>query len=373
MNEAHDTRFMALALRLARRGAGRTWPNPNVGCVIVHPSEAGDPLVVGRGATAPGGRPHAETLALARAGAAARGATAYVSFEPCAHHGQTPPCAEALIAAGLTRVVCAVADPDPRVNGRGIGLLRDAGIEVRTGVLEDEARRATAGFLSRIARGRPLVTLKLATSLDGRIAAVSGHSRWITGPEARARGHLLRARHDAILVGIGTVLADDPALTCRLPGLEDRSPVRVVIDGQLRLPLHSALVRTAREVPVWLVTRRAHDATSLAALTAQGVVIIEIDGPPNEPLPPESVLSALAARGITWLLIEGGARVATAFWKAHFVDRVVWFRAPFALGGDARPAFEALALARPDAAQRLFRHAVHFCGEDMVEYYDVQT
>jgi diaminohydroxyphosphoribosylaminopyrimidine deaminase/5-amino-6-(5-phosphoribosylamino)uracil reductase len=362
---------MTLALRLARRAAGRTWPNPNVGCVIVRPEDG--PLVVGRGATAPGGRPHAETVALAQAGERARGATACVTFEPCAHHGQTPPCAESLIRAGVARVVCALADPDPRVNGRGFGLLREAGIAVTTGVLEAEARRVTAGFLSRVGRGRPLVTLKLATSLDGRIAAASGHSRWITSGEARASGHLLRARHDAVLVGIGTALADDPALTCRLPGLENRSPVRVVMDGQLRLPPHSALVSTAREVPVWVVTRAGHDAASLSMLRSYGVAVIEVEAPPDGPLPPGPILNALADRGVTRLLVEGGARVATAFWKAHLVDRVVWFRSPFAFGGDARPAFEALDLAQPDNAPRLTRCAVHACGEDMVEYYDVES
>ncbi|MFP4002491.1 MAG: bifunctional diaminohydroxyphosphoribosylaminopyrimidine deaminase/5-amino-6-(5-phosphoribosylamino)uracil reductase RibD [Alphaproteobacteria bacterium] len=368
-----DTHFMRHALRLARRAAGRTWPNPHVGCVIVRPGPDGAPVIAGRGATAQGGRPHAETIALAQAGDAARGATAYVSFEPCAHHGQTPPCANALIEAGVARVVCALGDPDPRVNGRGLGLLREAGIEVRTGVLEAEARRVAAGFLSRIERGRPLVTLKLATSLDGRIATASGHSRWITGPEARARGHLLRARHDAILIGSGTALADDPALTCRLPGLEARSPVRVVMDGQLRLPPDSALACTARETPVWLVTRAGHEGAALSRLKERGVNVIEIEGPQGAPLEPAHVLSMLAERGITRLLVEGGARVASAFWKAHLVDRVIWFRAPLALGGDSRPAIEALNLAGPDAAPRLTRRAVHACGEDMVETYDVRT
>ncbi|MFW6027776.1 MAG: bifunctional diaminohydroxyphosphoribosylaminopyrimidine deaminase/5-amino-6-(5-phosphoribosylamino)uracil reductase RibD, partial [bacterium] len=354
-----DTRFMTLTLRLARRAAGRTWPNPNVGCVIVRPGPDRAPVIVGRGATAPGGRPHAEAVALADAGEAARGATAYVSFEPCAHHGETPPCAGALIEAGIARVVCALGDPDPRVNGRGLRLLREAGIEVRTGVLEAEAHRVVAGFLSRIERGRPLVTLKLATSLDGRIAAASGRSHWITGDEARARGHLLRARHDAILVGSGTVLADDPALTCRLPGLEDRSPVRVVMDGKLRLPPDSALARTARETPVWAVTRAGQGGKALSALKQRGVSVIEIEGTPGAPLDPAAVLGALAGRGITRLLVEGGVRVASAFWKAHLVDRVVWFRAPFALGADARPALEALGFAEPVAAPRLTRRAVH--------------
>lgn len=364
---------MALALRLARRSAGQTWPNPNVGCVIAGTDAHGAPIILGRGATAPGGRPHAEAIALAEAGEAARGATAYVSFEPCAHHGQTPPCAEALVSAGIGRVVCALGDPDPRVNGRGLGLLREAGIEVRTGVLEAEARRIVAGFLSRIERARPLVTLKLATSLDGRIATAIGRSQWITGVEARARGHLLRARHDAILVGSGTVLADDPMLTCRLPGLEGRSPVRIVMDGQLRLPPDSALARTAEATPVWTITRAGHDRARLAALAAKGVEVVEIQAAPDDSLEPGRVLRALADRGITRLLIEGGARVASAFWRAHVVDRVIWFRAPLVLGGDARPALEALGIDEPGAATRLIRRAVHACGEDLVEYYDVRS
>lgn len=370
---ALDTRFMTVALRLAGRVAGRTWPNPNVGCVIVRETADGHPLIIGRGSTAPGGRPHAEALALEEAGELARGATAYVSFEPCAHHGRAPPCAEGLINAGIARVVAALGDPDPRVNGRGFGLLREAGVEVTANVMEAEARRVVAGFLSRIERARPLVTLKLATSLDGRIATASGRSKWITGPQARARGHLLRARHDAILVGSGTVIADDPALTCRLPGMEDRSPVRVVMDGQLRLPPDSVLGRTARAFPVWAVTRAGHNAARRVPLTGNGVTVIELESAPDAPLKPGAALHALAERGITSVLVEGGAKVASAFWRAHLVDRLVWFRAPIALGGDARPALEALNLADPGAAPRLKRQALHTCGEDVVEYYDVEA
>src|SRR5580700_4659831 len=226
-----DLGHMRTALGLARRGLGNTWPNPAVGCVIVK-----DGRVVGRGWTQKGGRPHAETEALARAGKGAKGATAYVSLEPCSHHGKTPPCAEALIAAGVSRVVAAVEDPDPRVSGRGIARLRAAGIAVEAGLCAAEAAELNAGFFCRVAQGRPLVTLKLAASLDGRIATPTGKSRWITGPAARERAHLLRAAHDAVLIGTGTALADDPQLTCRLPGLEARSPVRIVIDRTLRLP-----------------------------------------------------------------------------------------------------------------------------------------
>src|SRR5579862_7078692 len=217
-----DLMAMRGALSLARRGLGNTWPNPAVGCVLVREGR-----VVGRGWTQPGGRPHAETEALARAGRAARGATAYVTLEPCCHHGRTPPCADALIAAGLSRVVAAIEDPDPRVAGGGLARLRAAGLDVESGLCAAEAAEINAGFLSRLRLGRPLVTLKLATSLDGRIATASGESRWITGGPARERAHLLRATHDAILVGTDTVIADNPELTCRLPGLAGHSPVRV--------------------------------------------------------------------------------------------------------------------------------------------------
>ncbi|MGQ3031841.1 MAG: bifunctional diaminohydroxyphosphoribosylaminopyrimidine deaminase/5-amino-6-(5-phosphoribosylamino)uracil reductase RibD, partial [Ferrovibrionaceae bacterium] len=220
---------MRHALGLAARGLGRTWPNPAVGCVLVR-----DEIVLARGNTQPGGRPHAEVVALSRAGSQAAGATAYVTLEPCAHHGKTPPCADALIAAGIGRCVVALQDPDPRVDGGGIRRLLAAGIPVTTGVCEAEAAALNAGFLMRVRQGRPLVTLKLATTLDGRIATHAGESRWITGATARARGHLMRADHDAIMVGIGTALTDDPDLTCRLAGLEDRSPVRIVLDGRLR-------------------------------------------------------------------------------------------------------------------------------------------
>jgi diaminohydroxyphosphoribosylaminopyrimidine deaminase/5-amino-6-(5-phosphoribosylamino)uracil reductase len=237
---------MRLALSLGARGLGRVWPNPAVGCVIVKGGR-----VVGRGWTQDGGRPHAETVALAQAGAAARGATVYVSLEPCDHHGQTPPCSEALVAAGVARVVVALTDPDPRVAGGGLQTLRKAGIEVLTDVCEAEARLAHRGFLSRVTQGRPMLTLKLATSSDGRIATATGESQWITGPEARRHVHAMRARHDAVLVGAGTARADDPSLTVRGLGIAQQ-PVRVVLSRRLDLPENSALMRTAAQVPVWL-------------------------------------------------------------------------------------------------------------------------
>ena len=252
-----DAAHMRAALAVAARGLGNTWPNPAVGCVLVR-----EGVVVARGWTQPGGRPHAEVEALARAGDAARGSTAYVTLEPCSHWGRTPPCCDALIRAGVARVVCAMRDPDARVDGRGFARLRDAGIEVLEGMLEPQARRLQAGFIRRVTQGLPMVTLKLAATLDGRIATATGESRWITGAAARREVHAARARHDVVLVGSGTVLADDPALTVRSLGVA--SPPRVVFDSRLRTPWDSRLVRTARETPTWLVTGPGHRPAALA-------------------------------------------------------------------------------------------------------------
>ena len=309
---------MAAALALAERGLGAVWPNPAVGCILVREGR-----VVGRGWTQPGGRPHAETEALTRAGGAAHGATAYVTFEPCCHHGKTPPCADALIDARIARLVAAMKDPDPRVSGQGFARVQEAGIEVAVGACGEAAARLNAGFLKRIAAGRPLVTLKLATSLDGRIATRSGESQWITGEAARARGHLLRARNDAILVGSGTALADNPALTCRLPGLAARSPVRVVMDGRLRLPPGHRLVAEAHDVPTWIVTLAdAAEARGEAYRGAGAELIIVAPDSAGHP-DAGAALEALGARGITRLLVEGGAHVAAALLGAGLVDRLV--------------------------------------------------
>jgi diaminohydroxyphosphoribosylaminopyrimidine deaminase/5-amino-6-(5-phosphoribosylamino)uracil reductase len=341
MNPA-DPSHMRAALALARRGLGNTWPNPSVGCVIVK-----DARVVGRGWTQPGGRPHAETVALARAGAAARGATAYVSLEPCCHHGRTPPCTDALIAAGIARCVVAARDPDPRVNGEGLARLREAGIAVEDGVMQHEAAALNAGFILRVTAGRPLVTLKLATTLDGRIATRAGESRWISGEAARRQAHRMRARHDAVMVGSGTALADDPALTVRLPGLVPEGfpgPVRIVADGRLRLPLTAVLVATARQVPTWVLTTPEADRQRIAAFTDAGVVVIAVPADPLGQPEPLAALRALAARGITRVLVEGGARLAASLLRKDLVDRLAWFHAPGLLGADARPAIEALGL-----------------------------
>jgi diaminohydroxyphosphoribosylaminopyrimidine deaminase/5-amino-6-(5-phosphoribosylamino)uracil reductase len=358
---------MRIALRLARRGLGRVWPNPAVGCVIVSGGR-----VVGRGWTQPGGRPHAETEALGRAGARARGATAYVTLEPCAHHGVTPPCAQALIDAGVARAVIAAGDPDPRVDGGGIRMLTGAGIDVTADVCREEAEEINAGFFRRIRDGRPRVTLKTATTLDGRIATRTGDSQWITGEEARRAGHLLRATHDAILVGAGTAVQDNPSLTCRLPGLADRSPVRVVMDGHMRLPLTHALVATARETPTWMIVMAdaaAEQPDRRAAYEAAGVEVLAVD--PDDDGNPDiaKALGLLAAKGITRVLIEGGGRIAAAFLAARRIDEIVWFRAPCVVGGDGLPAVAAFGVDRLSEAVSAARRDVGTVGPDIVERY----
>ena len=328
-----DARFMAGALALARRGLGRVAPNPAVGCVLVK-----DGRIVGRGWTQYGGRPHAEAEALRRAGGAAKGAIAYVTLEPCAHHGKTPPCADALIEAGIKRAVVALEDPDPRVSGRGIAMLRDAGIEVTLGVERGDAAALNQGFFLKVEHGRPLFTLKLATTLDGRIATHKGESQWITGERARLRAHLLRAEHDAVLIGALTALTDNPMLTCRLPGLERATPLRIVLDGRLRLPLTHDLVATAKTVPTLLVTLPHAEHRRVHAYEEAGVEVIAIE-PDDGGRPDVSRLAtALGARGLTRVLIEGGATVAAAFLRANLVDRLEWFRAATLIGGDGVPA-----------------------------------
>lgn len=359
-----DAGYMAMAVALARRGLGRVWPNPAVGCVVVRSG-----VVVGRGWTQPGGRPHAETEALRRAGAAAAGATAYVSLEPCAHEGLTPPCADALIAAGITRAVIAAEDPDPRTAGKGILRLRAHGIAVTSGVGEAEATGLNRGFFLRILHGRPLFTLKTATSLDGRIATHTGHSRWITGEGARRLGHWLRASHDAILVGSETALADDPELSCRLPGLADRSPVRLVADGRLRLDPGSKLVRSARARPVWVLTLNEVPKASRRVLAAAGVELIEVAGDRSGHPDAAAIAAALAARGLTRVLIEGGGRLAASFLAAGLIDDVAWFRAPLIIGGDGRSAAAPLGVETVPAAPSFARETVTAVGADVMELY----
>ncbi|MBL8660549.1 MAG: bifunctional diaminohydroxyphosphoribosylaminopyrimidine deaminase/5-amino-6-(5-phosphoribosylamino)uracil reductase RibD [Rhodospirillales bacterium] len=356
---------MAAALALARRGLGRVWPNPAVGCVLVR-----DGHVVGRGWTQPGGRPHAETEALRRAGASARDAAAYITLEPCAHHGLTPPCAQALVSAGIARAVVATVDPDPRTAGRGIEDLRSSGVEVSVGVGESPARDLNRGFFTRISAGRPMFTLKMATTLDGRIASRTGDSRWITGEAARRRGHWLRASHDAILVGSETALVDDPSLTCRLPGLDDRSPIRIVADGRLRLEAGSVLASSARLLPLWVITRTdAGVAARRRALEAAGCEILEVGADDAGHPDPAAMAAALGAKGLTRVLIEGGGRLAASFLAAGLVDEVAWFRAPSIIGDDGRPAAAALGVDMVSAAPSFIRMGTAEVGADLMEMY----
>src|SRR6266478_1372831 len=340
-SKAADQRFMQLALTLGRRGQGRTWPNPAVGAVVVK-----DGVIIGRGWTQPGGRPHAEPEALRRAGEAARGATLYVTLEPCSHIGKSPPCADAIIAAGIARVVSAIEDPNPEVAGQGHAKLRDAGISVDIGLGAAEAARDHAGHFRRVRDKRPHVILKLAVSSDDKIGAAGRKPVAISGEAAKARVHLLRAQCDAILVGIGTVRADDPLLTCRLPGMAARSPVRVVLDRSLRIPGSSRLVHSARETPLWVMTSNLAEARAAMKLGAAGTQVIRVATATTPPrgLELRAVLHALAERGITRLLVEGGARVASSFVAAGLVDEIWLLRGPDPVGADGVAALDALPL-----------------------------
>lgn len=328
--EILDRRFMAAALRLSRRNQGRTSTNPSVGTIIVRDDGAG-PMIVGTGVTAIGGRPHAETEALAEAGELARGATAYVTLEPCAHHGRTPPCAEALVTAGVTRVVGAASDPDPRVSGKGYAILREAGVEVTERVLAAEAADQLAGYLMRSLRKRPEITLKLALSSDGRIGVRGQGQVAITGEAARREVHLMRAEADAILIGIGTALEDDPELTVRLPGLENRSPARIVLDSDMRLPPTSRLVSGVDRVPLYVASNPLVDGQHRAALERHGVRFIGTEVHDGRIALPE-LLEDLAALGMSTVIVEGGAAVAQSFLDEGLVDRIVLFHGPTEVG-----------------------------------------
>lgn len=326
-----DTQHMDQALVLARRGLGNTWPNPAVGCVIIR-----DGVVVGRGWTQPGGRPHAEVMALVQAGAAARGATAYVTLEPCAHHGKTPPCAEALVGAGIARVVSALTDPDPRVAGRGHAILRAAGVNVTEDVRAPEARALQQGFLTRITQGRPMLTLKLANSFDGRIATATGESQWITGPLARRHTHMLRLIHDAVMVGGGTARADRPALNVRGFG-PVRQPVRVVVS--------------------------ASDLPELPAEDADHGPLWQLSGPPG------AVMAELGRRGLTRVFCEGGGELTASLLRAGLVDRLVGYTAGMVLGSDGRPSVAALGLAHLADAPRFRLLETRRLGADVLHVW----
>lgn len=360
---ADDCRFMTLALSLGRRGLGRTWPNPAVGAVIVKDGE-----IVGRGWTQPGGRPHAEIEALRRAGEMARGATLYVTLEPCSHHGKSPPCADAVIASGIARVVSAMEDPNPEVAGRGHARLREAGIGVDVGVEIATARRDHAGHIRRMRDGRPHVTLKLAISADGKAAGAARQRIAITGNTVRDRVHLLRAHSDAIMIGIGTALADDPILTCRLPGMAKMSPTRVVLDSSLRLPMQSRLLATTRETPLWIIAGQHAPAASEA--TQHGAEIVR--APENNGrLDLHEVTKLLAARGVTRLMVEGGPTVASALIAADLVDQAIFFHSPTVVGEGGLPALEGGAVKL--LAQHLKRVSSEPIGPDRQETFERES
>lgn len=354
--------MMRAALALARRSLGRTWPNPAVGCVLVK-----DGAIVGRGRTRDGGRPHAEADALVQAGEAARGATAYVTLEPCSHFGKSPPCADALVAAGVAKVVSALEDPFPEVNGQGHARLRAAGIAVEVGEGAKEAAEINAGFLLRVREGRPLFHLKMATSLDGRIATASGESKWITGEAARDAGQQLRATHDAILVGANTVAADDPELTCRLPGLEGHSPVRIILDSKARTSPGSKLALSANRTPVWLLCTRDAPANARESLQAKGVAVIEVASNEQGRVDVPAAAKALGERRLTRVLIEGGGEIASAFLRASLVDRVSAFQGGLMLGADSRSAVAPLGLQKLGFAPRFALVSSRAVGGDMLE------
>lgn len=347
---------MKSALSLAHRGLGRVWPNPSVGCVIVQ-----DGYVIARARTADGGRPHAETQALVQIGALAKGATLYVTLEPCTHHGQTAPCAEAIIAVGIAHVVIGALDVDPRVSGKSVALLEAAGIKVTQGVLEDECRALNIGFVKRITENRPFVTLKMACTLDGKIACASGESQWITGELARRHTHQVRSRHDAILIGCGTALADDPTLSTRLDGVA-HTPVRIVLDSKLKISLDSNLVRAAKDVPLWAFGNGTDEQT--AALKQQGVVIH-----PCDPHDLTSVLELLASQGITRVLVEGGAETHASFLRQGLFDELLIYRAPTMLGGDAKSMVGTLGVETLKQRHDLVRCSSQTLGVDVLQIY----
>lgn len=361
-----DTRFMAAALNLARRGLGRVAPNPAVGAIVVK-----DGIVVARGATAPGGRPHAEVLALQQAGVAAKGATLYVTLEPCSHHGRTPPCADAIIAAGIARVVSPFDDPDPRVAGDGHRRLREGGIEVTTSVLAAAALRANLGHILRVTSGRPMVTLKLAETADGYAAGPPGAPRLtVTDAPVNGRVHMLRAMHDAVMVGIGTVVADNPLLNVRLPGLEACKPLRIILDSQLRLAPAARLVTTANDCPTLVIAGQGASAQAEARLTAAGVEVATVarDGAGQVDL--AEVLGLLGARGLTRIFCEGGPRLAAALIAQNLADDIVLFRSDKPLAQAGVPAFDPASCAALADATRYRSGESGRIGADIYVHYE---
>jgi diaminohydroxyphosphoribosylaminopyrimidine deaminase/5-amino-6-(5-phosphoribosylamino)uracil reductase len=359
---AADERFMALAFALGRRGLGNTWPNPAVGAVVVK-----NGVILGRGWTQPGGRPHAETEALKQAGRAARGATLYVTLEPCSHHGKTPPCTDAIIRAGIARVISAMDDPNPEVAGQGLAKLRDRKIAIESGLGAEAAQRAHIGHITRMTQGRPNVMLKLALSADGKIGAAGRQPVAITGSEARERVFQMRAMNDAILVGMGTVLSDDPALTCRLPGMMERSPVRILLDARLRVPISTGVVGTAHDAPTWIFGDTKASAMGEEVLRAKGVEVFRVESEDGR-LDLSAVLKVLVERGITRLMVEGGSTVAASFVKADLVDEAALFRAPKQIGPHGIDALDKMPLTA--LTSRLKRVTTEQVGADTLELYE---
>lgn len=320
---------MRLALTLAKRGLGQSWPNPSVGAVIVN---RGGNEIAGCGMTGQGGRPHAEAVALAEAGEAARGGTLYVTLEPCSHYGKTPPCADAIIKAGVARVVYGMVDPDPRVSGAGLARLERHGVAVEQSPLAKDARWLTLGHTLRLTEGRPFVQMKLAIGSDGLVPAGDGGPVWVSAPETRAFGHLLRAQSDAIAVGAGTVKTDNPQLTCRLPGLFHRSPIRVIFASQADVPTSTRLFEDIASVPVWILTAAGAPRRQIEALEAAGARILQLEPDSSGQIPLQLALRALAQRGITRLFVEGGPTLAKSFLQAGVVDEFILFHARRAAG-----------------------------------------
>ena len=361
---AQDERFMGLALALGRRSLGRAWPNPAVGAVVVK-----DGVILGRGWTQAGGRPHAETEALKHAGKSAREATLYVTLEPCSHQGKTPPCADAIIRAGISRVVSALEDPNPEVAGQGHARLRAKGIAVDAGLLAEEARRAHIGHIRRITEARPQVLLKLAISADGKVGGAGRKPVAITAEAARTEVSLLRARNDAILVGVGTVLSDNPSLTCRLPGMIDHSPVRVVLDAQLRTPLSYSVIATARETPTWIVCAPSASSMAEQVLRDKGVEVLRVEANAGR-FEVAKLLKVLAERGITRLMVEGGPMVAASFVQADLIDEVTLFRSPKIIGPDGVDALEGLPLSALTKSPKLKSLGSAQVGVDTMERFE---
>ena len=365
-NTDQDSAYMQYALELSEQGLGRTAPNPCVGCVIVK-----DGSIVGMARSADGGRPHAEAIALEQAGKAARGADIYVSLEPCGHHGKTPPCVESIIRAKPARVIIATLDPN-QTKHDCLNRLRDAGIKVICGVCEDKANELHEGFFKTVLKAKPLVTAKIATSLDGKIATHSGHSKWITSQASRQLVHEYRAKYDAVLAGVGTVLADDPMLNVRLKD-HDFQPIRIIIDPQLKTPLKSKLIRSARDENVWLISALQKGCEKEQSFTDENVNVIAMpETLSNGVFDINVLLNKLASKGITRLFVEGGGKTLSAFLAAGAVDNLLWFRAPILIGNDGISAFQALGVEQLDEALKMELMDQRAIEQDLLEIWRIK-